>query len=248
MAAGNSRNSRPGSSPKRTPRVAGRNAPRVSVANREAGEKVVEEKTSATTAVTSGVERKRRAAAAKAAEAEAVANVDEPGAPPRDTAATLRLAAVLAAIAVVLGVIATIFAFHPGAKQTDNRAFVDKTQTEEVLAQARTAVCSSFNFDFNNLDRWADDVRSKFTGQALAEYEKVLKANRDIVKQARSASDCQVDVVGVQTMTDDTATVVASMIVSTSVNGVVQRKEVGFGQFDFEKVDDDWLVNKVSTL
>ncbi|NLG47803.1 hypothetical protein [Gordonia sp. (in: high G+C Gram-positive bacteria)] len=249
MTTGGNRGSR-SSSPKRTPRVAGRNAPRVTVnATPDAREyDVTAVAPEPSAAGISGVERKRRAAAAAKSAQEQRESEQRVGAPPRDTSATYRLAAVLGAVATVIGVAALIFALQPGADVGDNRAFVDTAATQDVLTAARNSVCIPVNFDYKDLDKWAGQVRENFSGQALDEYEKVLKTNKSILTQGKSASECQVDTVALQDLRDDTAEVLASLLVSTTVDGTIQEKNVAYTQYGMEKIDGRWMITRVGTL
>lgn len=252
MTAGGNRGSR-SSSPKRTPRVAGRNTPRVTVgATSDSGENTTAHDATAATEVAgtgiSGVERKRRAAAAAKNEQQQRESDQKIGTPPRDTSATYRLAAVLGAVATVIGVAALIFALQPGADVGDNRAFVDTSETQEVLTQARNSVCIPVNFDYKDLDKWAGQVRENFSGQALEEYEKVLKTNKSILTQGKSASECQVDTVALQDLRGDSAVVLASLLVSTTVDGNVQEKNVAYTQYEMQKIDGTWKITRVGTL
>ncbi|EGD55296.1 hypothetical protein [Gordonia neofelifaecis] len=247
MASGRTNKSGSGSS-KRTPKVAGRGAPRVSVSKPADADTAVpvEDTVEAAATPVSGVERKRRVAAQKAAESEAAAAEQATGPGPRDTGSTFRLAAILGAVAVVVGVIATVLAFHPGADVNDNRAFVDQAETDQVLAQARAGACAPFQFDYQKLDKWADSTRETFTGGALDQFETFLKTNRNVIEQTKTASECQIEAMGVSDLEDDHATVVGTLVVSTSRDGVIAASDTPHVQYTMAKTEDgDWKISEV---
>lgn len=251
MAGG--RPNKPGSG-KRTPKVAGRAAPRVTVSRPVQADTdeqmqhstVPAEPVDTAGPTVSGVERKRQVAAQKAAREEAAAAALNQGRPPRDTSSTLRLAAITGAVAVVLGVIATVLAFHPGVTVSDNRAFVDQRETDKVLSQARAGACAPFQFDYKKLDQWAASTRDTFTGGALDQFETFLKTNRSVIEQSKTASECQIDALGLSDLTDDRAVVVGTLIVSTSRDGVIADSQVPHVQYTLTKDDGgNWKISEV---
>ena len=243
MAAG--RPIKPTSSPsKRTPKVAGRNASRVTVSKRtEAAESEVVETPGRAGAV-SGVERKRRAAVEREARAEEARSVAAEGSPPRDTESTLRTAAIVGAFAVLLGGIAAVLAFHPGSGVTDNRAYVDQSETEKVLSQTKSAACSPFQYDYKNVDHWIDATRDQFTGEALKQFEDNVKVNKEVIKQAQASSECQVDQMGVESLDGDHASVIGTLIVSATRQGSVEQS-VPHIRYDLKRIDGQWRINSV---
>lgn len=267
MATGRPRNPGSGGS-KRTPKVAGRNAPRVTVSKVDADgldvestskvstEQVSTEKTSvkksagktvpAKNVPVSGVERKRQATVeAKAAEREHEEQI-EAGPKVKDTSSTYRLAGILAGVAVVLGLIATLFAFHPGASVSNNKAFVDQSATDQLISQANVAVCSPFSFNYKDFDASLARAQSNLTDTALAEFKKLEKTNRQIVPQTKAAQDCQVEALGVSYMDGDDATVITQILISTSQNDAVVQSLTPRMQMQLKFVDDRWKVAQVS--
>ncbi|MBM7365914.1 hypothetical protein [Gordonia hydrophobica] len=246
---------------KRTPKVAGRGGSRVTVAknadetaaetitaSETTAEKPAAEKSageSGTSTVVSGVERKRRAAAERVEQEEAERAVLLEGKPPRSTGATFRTAAIIGAAALVLGIVAAILAFHPGAEVNDNRAFVDSAETEQVLSNARSAACAPFQFDYKNLDGWIASTHDQFTGGALDQFETYLKVQRQVIEQTKSASECQVDSMGVESLDGDNASVIATLIVSTSRDGIVNESSVPHVRYSLVRMDGTWRVNEV---
>ena len=236
--------------PRRTPKVAGRSTSRVELsAQAEAKKASLSDDVVAAQEPVSGVERKRMRADAERTAVErkrAVTDV-EPGA--NNTAGTYRLAAIVAAIAAVIGVVATILAFHPGAEVSDNRAFVDQGETDRVLSAARDAACAPFQYDFQKLDKWAANAESKLTGGALDEIQTFLQASKEMIKQTQAASDCRVDVVGLSELTPNRAVVLADMLVSTTKAGAIDQSSMPHVRFilvrDPDRGQDDWLISEI---
>ncbi|WP_207924478.1 hypothetical protein [Gordonia zhaorongruii] len=196
----------------------------------------------------SGVERKRQRVEAErqAAERDRARTDVEPGV--RNTGSALRLASILGAVAVVIAAIAAILAFHPGADVSDNRAFVDRGETDQVLSEARDVGCAPFRFDYENLDKWNAKVGDQLTGTALDQFRKFLKSSREMITQTKAASECRADVVGVSELEDDRAVVVADMVVSTTRNGAADQSTMPHVQFTLVKRDGDWRLSDLSAF
>ncbi|MGB3697215.1 MAG: hypothetical protein WBA05_07260 [Gordonia sp. (in: high G+C Gram-positive bacteria)] len=248
MAAGRPRN--PSSSPKRTPKVAGRNAPRVAVSKpaENVDETAPVESDAAPTpsdAAGSGVERKRLAAQEAKDRRRRVKKIREAGPAVRDTSATLSLARKTGAAAVVIGAVAAVLAFHPGAGVTGNQAFVDKPATDRLLSEAANAVCAPFRFDYKTIDNWFATISDSLTGSALTEFRKTEKTNRDITTQAKAAQDCQMEALGVSNLSGDDAVVVTQLLVSTTQNGMIAASDAPHVEFVMRFEDDRWKVAEV---
>ncbi len=208
---------------RRTPKVAGRSTSRVEVSEAAAAKRSAATGPSVRTqkVAGSGVERKRLRAENERAAEEAKRAVTDVDPSVRGTDSSYRLAAILAGVAVVVAVVAGIFAFHPGADVSDNKAFVDQGATEQVLSGARDSACVPFQYDYRNLDKWLGRVGDYLTGTSLEQFQTNLKASRAMITQTKSSSDCQVDTVGVAELQGDTATTIANLVVSTNQNGAV---------------------------
>jgi Mce-associated membrane protein len=246
MAAERSNKSR------RTPRVAGRSTARVEIssdatARRDASVEPAAA-VEATTAI-SGVERKRRRAdeVRTASERAKAASDVEPGA--NDTAGTYRLAAIIAAVAVVIGVIATILAFHPGAELSDNRAFVAQGESDRVLAAARDGACAPFQFDYRKMDKWVSEAETQLTGAALDAFRQYLPTSKKLAAQTQASSDCRVDVMGLAELDNHNAVVVAKLIVSTTKGGAIDQSVMPHVRFalvrDPDHGHDDWQISEI---
>ncbi|WP_026917344.1 hypothetical protein [Gordonia shandongensis] len=256
MSTGRPRKTGATGGPKRTPRVAGRNSPRVGGVHgddtarttRIADEAPADTRAAARGTV-SGVERKRRAAAAareamarrsKAADREPSVN---------GTGRTYLLAGIVAAVAVVLAAVAAVLGLHPGAGVTENKAFVDQGETDRASAFAKTAVCTPFAYDYRDLDKSERAFNEQYAGEAFEEFRDYFPTLKKTIVQAKSTSDCRVDVVGIQDLTEDRAVGQSSMIVSVNGQAAPPESSQFFVQFTLEKNDDDqWRVTEYAQL
>ncbi|GAA4659357.1 hypothetical protein [Gordonia humi] len=193
----------------------------------------------------SGVERKRRAAEQERSDAAAErerADV-EPGA--HDTGGTYRMAAIVGAVAVLLGVVATVLAVHPGASTSANKAFVDKGESEKVLAQARDSLCAPFQFKYGELDKWLGNVESKLTGQARREFLANVDSSRSLVEQTKASQDCRVDAVGLLDLSHDRAEVLTNLVVSTTREGSIAASDMPQLRVVMTREDGVWRPSEI---
>ncbi|GAB20296.1 hypothetical protein GOEFS_110_00240 [Gordonia effusa NBRC 100432] len=164
------------------------------------------------------------------------------------TVVTWRTTKIVAAVAVLLGIVAAILAWTPGATIGDNKAFVDKSATTEVLTQGRNRLCAPLAYEVKGYDKWVQNGRLALTGQALTEFNKTVETQRSVVEQANSSTLCRIDTVGVQTLSGDRAALIASLVLSRDVNGSVLDSQVIRIQADMVKKGDNWLIENLATL
>ena len=160
-----------------------------------------------------------------------------------------RLAATLGGIALLLGIFALIAGLHPGASIGANKAFVDQAATTELTSQAQDKVCVAIAANGTDVDAWSKKARAALTGKALAEFDKYLPQQKQILQQTKAVADCRVDALGVSNLSGDgdgsTATIVANMIISESQNGQATNSGVPRVQFAMVKKGDQWLISEV---
>lgn len=236
MAAG-------GNKPRRTPKVAGRATSKVEVSDAGVAKRAAAAgvPAGATTQVgVSGVERKRQRVEDARSEAEAKRAATDVEPSVRGTESTYRLAAALAGAAVVVAAVAVLFAFHPGADVSDNKAFVDQGKTEQVLAGTRDAACVPFQYDYRTLDKWLGRVGDYLTGQSLEIFQTNLKTSRELITQTKSSSDCRVDAVGLAELSRDSATAIANLVVSTNQNGAITDSQSPQIRIVMQRDGDRW--------
>ncbi|WP_439031858.1 hypothetical protein [Gordonia terrae] len=157
--------------------------------------------------------------------------------------------AVLFGIAAVLGIIAVVLAFHPGARIGENKAFVEQEATSQLTSQAQERICAVFGYDHTELDKWQQRAQDALTGQARTEFDETLKAQRDLITQTKTGAECRVDAIGVRDLSGGgdgaTATVIANLIVSETQNSMATNSGAPRAQFAMVREGDQWRIRSV---
>ncbi|GAA1911058.1 hypothetical protein [Williamsia serinedens] len=156
-----------------------------------------------------------------------------------------RTVGVLAAIAVVIGVVAGVAAAKPGVDLSDNKAFVDASLTSQVSAQAKTRICSVFAVNYAKLDDWERTAKANVTGEASTRFTQYAGAVRDALGQTgltEGGVDCRVDTVGVRSITGDSATLVVNLILSQTEGQTASGSGTKRYQVSMQQVNGQWLV------
>lgn len=192
----------------------------------------------------SGVDRKRRRIDAEREVAERERSLTDVEPDANDTRGTVRLAAIFAAIAVVLGAIAAVLAFHPGADVSDNKAYVDQEGTEKVLSQARSVACAPFQYKYQNIDHWLTEAQSKLSGSAREQFQTFLGTNKKAIEDTKSSSDCRVDTIGLMDLTHDRATLLTSMQIDTTREGQLVESNSPKSVMVMVRDGDQWLLDQ----
>jgi Mce-associated membrane protein len=188
------------------------------------------------------------------AKAEAAQPAEPQGAEPQGAPRTAtgfltwRKVAVVSAIAAIIAIFAVVAAFKPGASTESNKAFIDASQTSELKAQAGDRICAVLSIDPTKFDDWANKAKTGLTGQALTEFNEYQSTSRDLASQSGQGAECKVDLVAVATMDDSNATVIATLLISSTQQGVAvlggpgqARTELGM-----QKVDGQWRISRIS--
>lgn len=249
----NRRNPRPSTSsstPARRPRVAG--APRPSASQPDAA---VEK--AAAPEVTPEVKRPRKVPLVKRGSGSSLRRADEQATeitPLEDTpdaagssgraSSRWKPAAILAAIAVVLGAFAVVAAFKPGG-DVSNEAYVDNAATDEVKAAVKNSLTTLYAYDDAKIDAYPAAARSVITDQMRTEFDKTVDQTVSAVKQAKTKTEAQVDPVGVTLLDDDRAELLVNLTVSASNNGVAQQSAAGPVVVRMSKVNGTWLASQI---
>ncbi|MDL9936013.1 hypothetical protein QSJ18_04590 [Gordonia sp. ABSL1-1] len=160
-----------------------------------------------------------------------------------------RTIAILAAVAAVFAVFATVAAFHPGARP-DNKAFVDGAATSELTAQVRAKLCSAIAYPGPDVDSWAKTAETVLTGEALKNFRDYLPTQRQVLTKTKAIAECRVENVGVRDLSSsgDSATVVAYLIVSQSVNGVAVNSGAPGVLAETTRSGDQWLFSTITPV
>ncbi|WP_168703469.1 hypothetical protein [Gordonia paraffinivorans] len=157
-----------------------------------------------------------------------------------------------AVAAVVLGIVAAILAFHPGAEIGPNEAFVEQKATAELTGQAQERICAVWGHQYTDLDAWAKRAGDALTGDARKEFDESLKTQRELITQTKSGADCRVDALGVKDMSGGgdgaRATVIANLIISETRNGMATNSLAPRAQFSMVKQGDTWRIEGVEVF
>lgn len=156
--------------------------------------------------------------------------------------------ATVAAVALVIAVFAVVAAFKPGASTQSNMAFINSSETSALKAQAGERICAVLSIDPTKFDDWANTAKTGLTGKALEEFNGYQSSSKDLAAQSGQGAECKVDLVAVSNMDDSNASVIATLIVSVTQQGVAvmsgqvqPRTELGL-----QKVDGQWLISRIS--
>lgn len=166
--------------------------------------------------------------------------------PVRTGKQTVSLAVTLWLIAAIIGGLAAFFAWHPGVPgRGDNLAFVDQSQSNEVMAQYSAKACAPFTYDFDKITDDMKRARTTLTGSAREEYDKTAETNRKLVVQTKAVGTCHVDYVALSALEGDRATVLAILIIKVTSGEELLDHVAPRMQATMEKVDGQWLISEV---
>lgn len=157
----------------------------------------------------------------------------------------LHRALLLWLIAAILGGIAAVLAWHPGAVGTENRAFVNNAETTQVMSQVSDKGCLPFTYKWRTATEDLQRADASLTGQAQQDFRKVVETNRTVIVQSRADSACQADNVAIASLTKDQATAIATLIVSVTTNGQLADQTMVRLQYLMEKQGDQWKIAQV---
>lgn len=185
---------------------------------------------------------------AESAGTQAAANTEQAGANTPTGFLTWRKVATVAAVALVIGLFAVVAAFKPGASAESNTAFINSSETSVLKSQAGDRICAVLSIDPTKFDDWANNAKAGLTGEALKEFNDYQASSKDLAAQSGQGAECKVDLVAVSNMDDSNATVVATLVISTTQQGVAvlggpgqARTELGL-----QKVNGQWLISRIS--
>lgn len=156
--------------------------------------------------------------------------------------------AIVAAVALVIAVIAIVAAFKPGTSEESNVAFIDSSATSELKAQAGDRICAVLSIDPTKFDDWANKAKTGLTGEALKEFNDYQSSSKDLAAQSGQGAECKVDLVAVSNMDSENATVIATLVISTTQQGVAVLSGPGQARTELglQKVDGQWLISRIS--
>lgn len=154
-----------------------------------------------------------------------------------------RLLVVSALVAVALAAFAVVAAFQPGAPT--NRAWVDGGATVEVTEAATTAIESMHRYSFETVDEDFEQMRSVLTPKMQEEFDVTAQVTKEAILQTRTATDVQVQQLGVSMLDGDRAEVAAYIMVSATGDGIVQDSAAAPVSVSMTKIDGRWLISEL---
>ncbi|MFZ2512169.1 MAG: hypothetical protein WAW85_13910, partial [Gordonia sp. (in: high G+C Gram-positive bacteria)] len=151
-------------------------------------------------------------------------------------------------VAAVLGGIAAVLAWHPGAVGTENKAFVNSSETSKVMAQLSSLACIPFNYTWQTVTEDMERASSTLTGTARDEFDKVVEVNRSIIVQRQAESFCQLDHLGLSSLTRNEAQAIGALIVQVNAGGKLAENNLLRLQYTMVRVGDDWKISEVTPV
>lgn len=155
----------------------------------------------------------------------------------------------LAVAAVVIGLIALVLAFTPGASIGPNKAFINQGATDELMSQARSKLCLPVAVTSKDFDKWAGQARAVLVGEALKNFNEYLPTQKQLIQQSKLIADCRVDSVGVRELTisddGDRARVLANILVSQNLGEQLLNSAAVRVDYTMEKHGDQWMISGV---
>ena len=151
------------------------------------------------------------------------------------------------AVGLVAGVAGVVLAFQPGIS-VENRAFVDRAATDEVLAAATTNVQRLVAIDHEELDAYHDSLGEFLTPKLVEELNANWPALRDSYEQSATTVDAQVREAGLAFLEGDRAEVLLVQDVSMSRDGVAAGSTSGTYLVGMDKVDGTWKLSRIPDL
>ena len=151
------------------------------------------------------------------------------------------------AVGVVSGVTGAFLATGPGVS-VENRAFVDRAATDEVLAAATTNVQRLVAIDHEKLDDYHDSLGEFLTPALVEELDKNWPALRDSYEQTATTVDAEVREAGLSYLQEDKAEVLLVQDVSMSRDGIAAGSTSGTYLVGLDKVDGVWKLSRIPDL
>ena len=165
----------------------------------------------------------------------------------RRTPSARTLAYAALGVGLVAGAAAAVLATEPGVS-VENRAFVDRAATDEVLAAATTNVQRLVSIDHRELDQYHDSLGEFLTPKLVGELDQNWPALKDSYEQSATTVDAQVREAGLAFLQGDRAEVLLVQDVSMSRDGAAAGSTSGTYLVGLDKVDGVWKLSRIPDL
>jgi len=150
-------------------------------------------------------------------------------------------------VGLVAGAAGAVLATEPGVS-VENRAFVDRAATDEVLAAATTNVQRLVAIDHRELDQYHDSLGEFLTPKLVGELDQNWPALKDSYEQSATTVDAQVREAGLAFLQGDRAEVLLVQDVSMSRDGAAAGSTSGTYLVGLDKVDGVWKLSRIPDL
>ncbi|MFZ2529039.1 MAG: hypothetical protein WAX14_15535 [Rhodococcus sp. (in: high G+C Gram-positive bacteria)] len=147
--------------------------------------------------------------------------------------------------AVALGAFAVVAAFQPGAN-VENRAWVDRSATNEVQRAATRAIETMHGYSYETIDENFAAIRELLTPQMQEEFDRTAEVTKQAAVQTNTVTEVSVTHIGTSMLDDSRAEVSAYINVSATGNGIAQGSAAAPLLVRMEKVGNRWLVSELS--
>lgn len=169
--------------------------------------------------------------------------------PVRDGQQTVSLAVALWLVACIVGGLAAFFAWHPGVPgKGDNLAFVNQSESNEVISQFTAKGCAPFAYEYEKVGETLTHARDVLTGTALTEFDKTLETNRKLITQTKANADCHVDYVALSSLEGTRADLLTILIQTVTSGGQPVDQVVIRMQATMEKTGGEWLISGITDV
>lgn len=157
----------------------------------------------------------------------------------------------LAYAALVVGVAAgaagAYLATEPGV-DVSNAAFINQSETDEVLAAATANVQRLVAIDHESLDEYHDSLGEYLTPNLVSELDENWPALRESYEQTATAVDANVSEAGLAYLEGDRAEVLLVQDVSMTRDGAAAGSTSGTYLVGLDKVDGVWKLSRIPDL
>ncbi|MGX6508440.1 hypothetical protein [Rhodococcus sp. SJ-2] len=150
----------------------------------------------------------------------------------------------VALVAVVLGALAVVAAFRPGASDS-NVAWVDQAETAAVTEAAAHAIEAMHGYNFETIDEDFAEIRELLTDERRVEFDSTAQVTKDAAVQTRTVTEVNVAHIGARMIDEVHAEVAAYINVSATGDGVAQGSAAAPLLVRMEKADGRWLVSEI---
>lgn len=151
------------------------------------------------------------------------------------------------AVGLVAGIAGIILAFSPGI-DPDNRTFLDRDASEEVLRLGSTHVQRLVAIDYTELDAYQESLDEFLMPNLVGELNETWDALSATYEQTETVVEAQTQTVGLSFLTEDRAEVLLVLSVSMTREGIMAGSTTGTYLVEMTREDDTWKLSRIPDL